>query len=151
MKHLLIIILIILCPFALLATEASKTLSKADGKNGNLVINITGFESDNGVASIGIADSEENYENGDNFRGVHAPIKAKLSQFIVEDIEFGNYVVKVYHDENNNGKLDKAMFGIPTEAYGFSNDARGKFGPPKYSEAVFQFNSSGQEIFIKIK
>jgi uncharacterized protein (DUF2141 family) len=151
MKHFLIIILIILCPFALLATDAPKTLSKADGGKGNLIINITGFESNNGVASIGITDSKENYDNGNNFRGVHAPIQERIAQFIAEDIEFGDYAVKVYHDENNNSKMDKAMFGIPTEAYGFSNDARGKFGPPKYSEAVFQFNSSGQEIFIKIK
>ena len=29
------------------------------------------------------------------------------------------------------------MFGIPSEDYGFSNNAKGTFGPPKYDDAKF--------------
>ena len=42
-----------------------------------------------------------------------------------EDIPPGTYALAVIHDENMNGKLDTNWLGIPTEGYGFSNDAKG--------------------------
>ena len=47
----------------------------------------------------------------------------------------GEYAVSVVHDLNENKELDKGFMGIPQEPYGFSNDARGKFGPPSYAES----------------
>ena len=41
-----------------------------------------------------------------------------------EDIPPGTYALTVIHDENMNGKLDTNRLGIPTEGYGFSNDAK---------------------------
>jgi uncharacterized protein (DUF2141 family) len=41
----------------------------------------------------------------------------------------------VFHDENDNGVLDKGAFGIPTEGYGFSNNAKGFFGAPSWRAA----------------
>lgn len=42
-----------------------------------------------------------------------------------EDILPGTYAIGVIHDENMNGKLDANWLGVPTEGYGFSNDAKG--------------------------
>jgi uncharacterized protein (DUF2141 family) len=38
---------------------------------------------------------------------------------------------------NSNGKLDSSLFGIPEEPTGVSNNAVGKNGPPKFSDASF--------------
>jgi uncharacterized protein (DUF2141 family) len=35
-----------------------------------------------------------------------------------------------------NGRMDMNPMGIPTEPYGFSNNAAGSFGPPKFEQAV---------------
>ncbi|MNT83012.1 hypothetical protein D3C72_2228260 [compost metagenome] len=43
----------------------------------------------------------------------------------------------VYHDENNNGKLDKNFIGMPKEPVACSNNAKGFMGPPKYEDAKF--------------
>ena len=43
------------------------------------------------------------------------------------------------------------FLGIPKEPFGFSNDAKGKFGPPKWNDAVFIFNTSNQEVTLKLK
>lgn len=48
----------------------------------------------------------------------------------------GRYAVVAYQDENGNGKLDKNFLGLPTEPYGFSNDARGSMGPPSFDAAA---------------
>jgi uncharacterized protein (DUF2141 family) len=45
-----------------------------------------------------------------------------------EAIPPGTYALAVIHDENSNGKLDTDLLGIPTEGYGFSNDARALIG-----------------------
>jgi uncharacterized protein (DUF2141 family) len=40
------------------------------------------------------------------------------------------------HDANDNGKLDRNFMGIPSEGYGFSNNA-GEFGPASFADAAF--------------
>jgi uncharacterized protein (DUF2141 family) len=52
--------------------------------------------------------------------------------------------VSAYHDENDNSRLDKNSFGIPTERYGFSNNPKRGYGPPKFSEAAMNLNSTEQ-------
>lgn len=47
----------------------------------------------------------------------------------------GNYAISVYHDANSNNEMDSNLIGIPTEPYGFSNNAMGRFGPPAFEDA----------------
>jgi uncharacterized protein (DUF2141 family) len=47
----------------------------------------------------------------------------------------GNYAISVYHDANANNEMDSNLIGIPTEPYGFSNNAMGRFGPPAFDAA----------------
>jgi uncharacterized protein (DUF2141 family) len=49
-----------------------------------------------------------------------------------------------YHDKNDNGRLDKNVFGIPTERYGFSNDPKRGFGPPTFEQASVDLPVSGE-------
>ena len=57
-----------------------------------------------------------------------------------EDIPPGTYAMAVIHDENMNGKLDTNWLGIPTEGYGFSNDAQGVVSAPSFSAASFPYD-----------
>ena len=61
------------------------------------------------------------------------------------------YTAAIFHDVNNNGKLDKNLLGVPTEPYGFSNNARSKWGPPKYDTAKFQLNQDQLLLQIEVK
>jgi len=62
----------------------------------------------------------------------------KQCVIIVNNLKPGKYSFKYFHDENNNIELDTNVLGIPKEGYGFSNDARCKFGPPDFKETVFE-------------
>ena len=46
--------------------------------------------------------------------------------------------------------MDKNMMGIPKEAYGFSNNAKGFFGKPDYKDVKFELKSSEKQIDIKL-
>ncbi len=52
--------------------------------------------------------------------------------------------VAVFQDLDGNGSLSKNSFGIPSEPYGFSNNARGSFGPPAFSQATFKLQQDKQ-------
>ena len=56
------------------------------------------------------------------------------------DIPPGTYALAVIHDENSNGKLDTNWLGIPTEGYGFSNDAKALLGAPSFAAASFAYD-----------
>jgi len=65
-------------------------------------------------------------------------------------IKKGDYAFSLFHDKNNNDKLDTNFLGIPKEPYLFSNNQKGRFGPPKFSDAKLEINKS-QTITLKIK
>ena len=90
---------------------------------GDLVITLAGFESSNGVAKVAIVNSKENYSEEKPFKGYNFKISDNK---VVETLSlpYGEYAIKVFHDENSNGELDKRIFGIPVEAYGFSRVIR---------------------------
>ncbi len=67
-----------------------------------------------------------------------------------EDIPVGTYALVVIHDENTNGKLDLNWLGIPTEGYGFSNDATGLLGPPSFDAASFRFTGGTLDLTISL-
>jgi uncharacterized protein (DUF2141 family) len=55
----------------------------------------------------------------------------------------GRYAVLVVYDKNSNGKMDKNFLGVPKEPVGLSrNPTAPKFGPPKFSDAAFEYPSS---------
>ncbi len=56
----------------------------------------------------------------------------------------GKYVIMAYLDRNLNSQLDQNALGLPTEPYGFSNNARRPFGPPAFEECVFEFEDASR-------
>lgn len=63
----------------------------------------------------------------------------------------GQYALSCFHDLNGNGKLDTNLMGIPTEPYGFSNNARPKFRAPKWNEAVVQLTEATRTIRVRLE
>lgn len=77
-------------------------------------------------------------------------IKKDQARCDFEDIPPGTYAMAVIHDENMNGELDANWLGIPTEGYGFSNDARGLVGAPPFSAASFLYNGENIELTMTL-
>jgi uncharacterized protein (DUF2141 family) len=70
---------------------------------------------------------------------------------LLKDLPAGEYAFAVFHDVNSNDKLDKNMFGIPTEDYAFSNNALGKMGPPSYDSARFTLPAAGATMRVSLR
>ncbi|MCV2367154.1 DUF2141 domain-containing protein [Roseateles oligotrophus] len=67
----------------------------------------------------------------------------------LQDLPEGSLALSVFHDVNGNGKLDSNAMGMPKEPYGFSNNAAGSFGPPKFEKAVFEVKP-GSRIAVQL-
>ena len=78
---------------------------------------------------------------------LYAGSKSVQATFAVEP---GDYAIAVYHDENGNGKMDKRVFGIPKEPYGFSNNFKPLMSAPKFNDCKFNVSDKGKAISIKL-
>lgn len=77
-------------------------------------------------------------------------IRATQARCDFEDIPPGTYALAVIHDENMNGKLDTNWIGVPTEGYGFSNDAKAALGAPSFSAASFPYDGRNLDLTISL-
>ncbi|MDZ7756784.1 DUF2141 domain-containing protein [Rhodohalobacter sp.] len=77
-------------------------------------------------------------------------ITPELKEILLEDIPYGRYALAIIHDENENFELDTNFFGVPKEGYGFSNNARGRFGPPDYSDTEFTLETETLVLQIEM-
>lgn len=114
-----------------------------------LRLTIKGVQSDNGEILIGLYNNPEGYVSAlanaatrglmpDSGRLIGTSIRAKVGSqsTVFTQLPPGRYAVVVIHDENDNGRLDENAMGVPTEGYGFSNDAKGFLSAPSFDAAA---------------
>jgi len=97
-------------------------------------VTITNIQESKGDIYLGVYNSETGFPD-QNKTYKNTIVQAETgSVTITLDLPSGDYAISVYHDANRNGKLDKNMFGAPTEYYGFSNNARSLFSAPGFDD-----------------
>ncbi|TWU37072.1 DUF2141 domain-containing protein [Novipirellula artificiosorum] len=63
----------------------------------------------------------------------------------------GSIAIGVFHDENEDGVLNKNTLGAPSERYGFSNNPRVMEETPLYEEAEMELPSDGATIDLSVR
>lgn len=82
---------------------------------------------------------------------VTAPAGGEETELVVQLKTGAVVAIAVYQDLDGNGVLTKNGLGIPTEPYGFSNNARGTFGPPKFDKAQFTVTDDLKTLEIRVR
>ncbi|MFN5679725.1 MAG: DUF2141 domain-containing protein [Flavobacteriia bacterium] len=102
----------------------------------DLEVQVEGIPNKKGTLFIGLFNSSATFPNyGKQYKGVVVTHEGKSHVYKFKNLPKDTYALAIYHDENKNGKLDKNLFGAPTEAYGFSNNARETFSAPSFEAA----------------
>ena len=109
---------------------------------GTLEVEVANFKSTDGFTYLQLFDQEDQFMKKAIKSEKIGPFDSQPVVFTITDLPFGTYSISVMHDENENGELDKGTFGIPQEGYGFSNNARGMFGPPSFEDTKFSFQAN---------
>lgn len=131
MKTKIILITIML----LVAGHWSLVVAQSD-----LAITVDNISPVEGKLFVAVYNSPETYMSIEKaaFREI-VPVEKEIHSVIIKDVPEGEYAIAIFQDLNGNEKLDTRGMGIPKEPFGFSNDARGKTGPPKFKNAKFSF------------
>lgn len=108
----------------------------------SLTIKVQNIRAKSGQVMISLCREDEFMQDKRCGFGKIVPIKDIKLPIIINNIPNGIYAVQLFHDVNGNGKLDYNVMGIPKEPYGFSQNARGKFGPPKFQDAAIAIEKS---------
>ena len=135
--------------FLLFATTVFFEPVIADTTTGALEVNITGLHSNKGKIHIALYDNAEAFPKEGRFV-IKKLLSANQKSLVINGLSFGNYAIAAFHDENDNGKLDKNIFGIPTEPYAFSNNARPKWKRPTFEETVFSFYNRKMQLKLSL-
>jgi uncharacterized protein (DUF2141 family) len=76
-------------------------------------------------------------------------IKNGVGSVEFTNIPTGEYAIVCFHDENENGKMDFELNGMPKEHYGTSNNSLNNFGPPQFETSKFEVKNENLDIKIK--
>ncbi len=129
---------------ALLATAAG--LFPVSLFAAELAVTVTGVRSDKGAIMAQLLKADPAKGTASQAAGTMQAAKAGTLELLFSNLSPGDYAVMLFHDENGNGKMDSNIVGIPTEGYGFSNNAKGSFGPPKFSAMKVTVGADGRVI-----
>jgi len=115
-----------------------------------LTVHIDQIKEQSGKLHVALYGSEQSYQQGKGAVAARTQeVSGDTQQLVFTDLADGQYAIKIMHDANNNGQLDRNLLGIPSEGYGFSNNA-GQFGPASFKEAAFSV-AADTELTIHIR
>jgi uncharacterized protein (DUF2141 family) len=106
-----------------------------------LHVTLDGVQHDNGQVAVAVYSSTKTFRKDDQ---AFVAQKAKAEQgavtLVFHDVPPGRYAVLAYHDENDNGEMDRRFGMIPTEGYGLSNNPK-VMGPPSFEDSAFDITA----------
>ena len=115
---------------------------------------VNGVRSGDGRIMVDVYSSEAKYKanagkGGGDFR-IDVPARPGSVTAVIANVRAGGFGATAIHDENANGVLDTNFLGIPREGVGASNDAKGSFGPPSFSDMRFSVGDGATTITINL-
>jgi uncharacterized protein (DUF2141 family) len=116
----------------------------------DLVVHVANVKSDQGQVRVAL------YDNADAFlkrpmRAAEARADKTGTTLVFHDVAPGDYGFAVYHDANDNGRMDRNLLGIPTEPIAFSNDAQGRMGPPAFDAVKLAVPAAGLDTTVSLR
>lgn len=116
-------------------------------------LTITNIPHDEGVVRLLIFNSPSGFPDSPEraFKALRLPIENGKAEITLKELPLGSYAISAFHDHDGDGIMRKGMFGIPKDPYGFSNDARGAFGPPSFEKSAFILGNTSKKVSFSLK
>jgi uncharacterized protein (DUF2141 family) len=129
----------------------SSELSAAS-KDSEVVVTIEGFRNEKGQALVSLFASSKGFPDKAQLAAIRkaSGIEGDVVEVSLGKVVAGTYAVAILHDEDMDFELRTGLLGIPKEGIGFSNNAKGRFGPPSFGDARFKVVGPRVELRIKL-
>lgn len=123
-----------------LAVAPALLLPGRAAADGTLRVTATNVTSDAGSLVVWVYDNADAWlGDGWRTRKVVKVAGSRTGESITVELGLpaGEYALSVFHDVDDDGKLERNFIGLPKEPAGLSNNLRPKFGPPRWKDAKF--------------
>jgi uncharacterized protein (DUF2141 family) len=117
----------------------------AEELTGIVMVEISGLKNATGNVYIAVYDSDSTWLGDETVMTATVAIADALEGDLVRtelQLPLGDYALSAFYDEDGDAELDTNFIGMPKEPIAMSNNAVAKFGPPKYSDAVFTVDAA---------
>jgi uncharacterized protein (DUF2141 family) len=143
------------CPLTTGNSAAQSSPDQGSAAHCTLRIHVDGLRNSNGVVGSVIFISPDGWPEDTKkaFRHGPTPIPsgARQSTVVWDQLPSGDYGVAVIHDENRNARLDRNMFGIPKEGFGFANNPHVLLSAPPFRAALVHVQCPATETSIHLQ
>ena len=119
---------------------------------GEIIVDVGDLRSNDGMVACALFTPEHaaTFPSTAATQELTVPIAGLKATCRFTGLQKGLYAIAIYHDENDNGKLDTNFLRIPIEGSGASNGAQGRMGPPKFCDAQFEFTGGQHKVNIDV-
>jgi uncharacterized protein (DUF2141 family) len=115
-----------------------------------VVVTVRGVRNDHGHVLVALCTKADFLQPHCHWKGRTRAMQGTV-QVTIKNVPPGQYAAQAFHDENDNGTLDRNFFGLPKEAMGFSNNAPIHLGPPRFNVASFPVGAADVQIAFALK
>lgn len=122
------------------------TVADASAQPTCVKVSISGFRANTGRLYVSIYKDQESFLKIGKETATHIVRVSKndsVAETCFSGLAPGWYAIALYHDEDDNGKMNSGLFGIPLEPYGLSNNFRPKFSYPRFNQCSFYVSENG--------
>jgi uncharacterized protein (DUF2141 family) len=116
----------------------------------DLVIHVDNVKSATGQIKVALYDNAEAFLK-QPARATQAQADKAGTTLVFHDVAPGDYGFAVFHDANDNGRMDRNLMGIPTEPIAFSNNAQGRMGPPDFDAVKLAVPAAGLDTTVTLR
>ena len=133
---------------------AAGPAASAQAPGATITITVTDLRSAKGIVRACMTADEHSFPRCRGVAGAFgatAQAREGSVSFTFRHVRPGHYAIALLHDENNNGKADRALGMMPREGFGFSRDAKVRMGPPSFSDAALDLGGKDRELTIRMR
>ena len=144
------------CNTALIAALATAAISvplQAEPTGGDVTVTVTNLRNTDGVLRACMTRDEDRFPRCQSAeQGYRVVVPAGEGAVLhFRNVTPGTYAIALLHDENDNGRADRALGMMPTEGFGFSRDARVRMGPPDFEDAAVTIGADANYLTIRMR
>ena len=136
------------------ANAPAGTATPAASEGATISVTVTNLRNAKGIVRACMTTDEDKFPRCRGVAGAHgatADAQEGSIVFTFTGVKPGRYAIALLHDENGNGKADRALGMMPKEGFGFSRDAKVRMGPPKFREAAFDIGQDDRSLTIRMR
>jgi uncharacterized protein (DUF2141 family) len=128
--------------------------SQADAASGGtLTVTISGLGNQQGQVCFSLFSGRQGFPSNGAYAIQASCVSATSTPVVLtfQHLNVGNYAVAVFHDNNGDGILNRNWLGIPTEAFGFSQNPRILTSAPQFGDSAVLVAGSQTAIQIRLQ